>query len=235
MLVRENCGGAYFGDKLEGEEEAMDPWYYSRSEIERVGRVAGALARARHSSSSSHSSSAASKGKFENEPAPRVISCDKANVLASSRLWRRVMTSLFEREFPDVTLEHELADSAAMRMVLSPRKYNGVLVMDNTFGDILSDVSAVVPGSLGLLPSASLDGVPGEEGGRKVRGLYEPVHGSAPDIAGRGIANPVAAILSVAMMLRYSFGLDREADVVEGAVQKVLDARDAGGLELRTA
>jgi 3-isopropylmalate dehydrogenase len=168
MLVRENCGGAYFGHKIEETDYACDPWAYSRAEIERVSRVAGWLALSRTES----------QGR-------QVISCDKANVLASSRLWRRVVSETFAREFPGVKLSHQLADSAAMLMIKNPRSFNGVVLCDNTFGDILSDVSAVVPGSLGLLPSASLGGVPEKEGGR-IQGIYEPVHGSAPDIAGKG-------------------------------------------------
>ncbi|KAI3559657.1 3-isopropylmalate dehydrogenase [Colletotrichum abscissum] len=212
ILVRENCGGAYFGDKTEEEDFASDAWAYSRAEIERVAKVAADLA-------------------METEPPQQVISCDKANVLAVSRLWRRAVTEFFAREYPQIKLSHQLADSAAMLMVKDPRSFNGVVLMDNTFGDILSDVSSVVPGSLGLLPSASISSTTPGSGGI---GLYEPIHGSAPDIAGKGIANPVATILAAAMMLRYSFGMVDEAKAIDKAVEKVLDSRDIGGHEIRT-
>ncbi|RFU28938.1 hypothetical protein B7463_g7384, partial [Scytalidium lignicola] len=213
ILVRENCGGAYFGDKIEEEDFASDPWSYSRAEVERVARVAASLA-------------------LEHNPPLQVISCDKANVLASSRLWRRAVTDLYAREYPQIKLSHQLADSAAMLMVKNPRSFNGIVLMDNTFGDILSDVSSVIPGSLGLLPSASISSTTPDS---KAVGLYEPIHGSAPDIAGKGIANPVATILSAAMMLKYSFGLNAEAKAIEQAVEKVLDSKDIGGLQIRTA
>ncbi|KAL9621446.1 MAG: hypothetical protein Q9160_004089 [Pyrenula sp. 1 TL-2023] len=221
MLVRENCGGAYFGPKVEASEGdgkgdfASDSWAYSRAEIERVARVAGSLA-------------------MQHVPPLRVTSSDKANVLASGRLWRRVVTEVFEKEFPRVELVHQLADSLAMIMMQDPRRFNGVIVTDNTFGDMLSDEAGGVTGSLGLLPSASLCGVPGREEGKGAPGLYEPVHGSAPDIAGKGLVNPVAQILSAAMMLRYSFGMKKEAEAIEKAVEKVLDAREEGGMEMRT-
>ncbi|KAF9777085.1 hypothetical protein IL306_004643 [Fusarium sp. DS 682] len=211
-ILRENCGGAYFGAKEENDDFASDSWAYSRAEVERISKVAIALATA------------------VDPPLP-VISTDKANVLASSRLWRRVVNETFERDAPHVTLSHQLADSAAMLMMKNPRMFNGILLADNTFGDILSDEASVIPGSLGLLPSASLSGVPGEKG---VKGFYEPVHGSAPDIAGRGIANPVATILSVAMMLRYSLCLHKEADAVDETVRKVLDDESRDGLAIRT-
>ena len=218
VILRENCGGAYFGPKTEEENYASDAWGYSRPEIERVARVAAALA-------------------LQHDPPLRVTSSDKANVLASGRLWRKVITELFEQEFPQIELRHQLADSLAMIMIKDPCQLNGVVVTDNTFGDMLSDEAGGLTGSLGLLPSASLCGIPptrGEQGKKGVNGIYEPIHGSAPDIAGKGIANPIAQILSVALMLRYSFGLLREADLVEAAVETVLDGHDMGGLETRT-
>lgn len=219
MLIRENCGGAYFGKKVEEEDYGCDPWEYTRDEIERVARVAGTLA-------------------MQTDPPTPVISVDKANVLANSRVWRRIVTQLFEKEFPKVKLQHQLADSLAMLFITQPTRWNGIIVTDNTFGDILSDESGGLTGSLGLLPSASLAGPPGGSVGQNsvggARGLYEPVHGSAPDISGKGLANPVAQILSLAMMLRYSFNMHREADIIDKAVEKVLDAKDLGGLELRT-
>lgn len=178
----------------------MEP--YSRAEITRIARLAGRLA-------------------MQTSPPQPVTSLDKANVLATSRLWRKVVTEVFEKEFPDIKLTHHLIDSAAMLMVKNPRALNGVVVTSNLFGDIISDEASVIPGSLGLLPSASLNAIP--DGTTKVSGIYEPIHGSAPDIAGRGIVNPVAAILSVAMMLRYSFNLEKEAAAVEAAVRTVLD------------
>jgi len=164
ITVRENCGGAYFGNKIEEEDFASDPWQYSRAEIERVSHVAASLA-------------------LQETPPARVISCDKANVLASSRLWRRVVSEVFEREYPQIRLSHQLADSAAMLMMKDPRSFNGVVLTDNTFGDILSDVSSVIPGSLGLLPSASVSCISKDS---TTVGIYEPIHGSAPDIAGKG-------------------------------------------------
>ncbi|KAL3441529.1 Isopropylmalate dehydrogenase-like domain-containing protein [Aspergillus insuetus] len=194
-ILRENCGGAYFGAKEENDDFASDSWAYSRAEVERISQVAIALATA-----------ADPHFAFVNET--------------------------FERDdAPHVPLSHQLADSAAMLMMKNPRMFNGILLADNTFGDILSDEASVIPGSLGLLPSASLSGVPG---GKGVKGFYEPVHGSAPDIAGRGLANPVAAILSVALMLRYSLCLYKEADAVEEAVRRVLDDESRGGLAART-
>jgi 3-isopropylmalate dehydrogenase len=219
MLIRENCGGAYFGKKVEEEDYGCDPWEYSRAEIERVARVAGVLA-------------------MQTEPPTPVTSVDKANVLANSRVWRRVVTELFEKEFPKVKLQHQLADSLAMMFITQPTRWNGIILTDNTFGDILSDESGGLMGSLGVLPSASLAGPPGGSIGQNsvggARGLYEPVHGSAPDISGKGLANPIAQVLSLAMMLRYSFNMNREADIIDKAVEKVLDAKDIGGLELRS-
>lgn len=219
MLIRENCGGAYFGTKVEEEDYGCDPWEYTRAEIERVARVAGVLA-------------------MQTDPPTPVTSVDKANVLANSRVWRRIVTELFEKEFPKVKLQHQLADSLAMLFITQPTRWNGIIVTDNTFGDILSDESGGLTGSLGLLPSASLTGPPGGSIGQNsvggARGLYEPVHGSAPDISGKGLANPIAQVLSLAMMLRYSFNMHREAAIIDKAVEKVLDAKDLGGLELRS-
>ncbi|EMD00393.1 hypothetical protein BAUCODRAFT_28747 [Baudoinia panamericana UAMH 10762] len=224
MLIRENCGGAYFGQKIEEEDYGCDPWEYRRPEIERVARVAGALA-------------------MQHDPPLPVWSVDKANVLANSRVWRRIVHEVFQNEFPKVQLRDQLADSLAMLLITKPTAYNGVILTDNTFGDILSDEAGGLTGSLGLLPSASLAGPPAARGveptqGRNraggVVGLYEPVHGSAPDISGKGLANPVAQVLSLAMMLRYSFNMHHEADVVEKAVAKVLDSKEDGGLEVRT-
>lgn len=161
-----------------------------------------------------------------------VWSSDKANVLANSRLWRRVVTRVFEEEFPDIELKHQLADSLSMIMMTDPARFNGVILTDNTFGDMLSDQAGGVVGTLGVLPSASLCGIPGE--GQRCNGIYEPVHGSAPDISGMGIVNPIAEILSAALLLRYSLGLTEEALLIEEAVAKVLDSKDIGGLEIRT-
>lgn len=155
-------------------------------------------------------------------PAGKIHSVDKANVLATSRLWRKTVTETLEKEFPDLEFDHQLVDSCAMAMVQRPSSLNGVVLTENMFGDILSDEASVIVGSLGLLPSASLSGLPDGKG--KCLGVYEPIHGSAPDIAGQGIANPIATILSAAMLLRYSLGFESEAVAVEDAVRKVLDA-----------
>lgn len=222
IVVRENCGGAYFGAKVEEATVASDLWEYTLEEVERCGRVAAAVARIMKRPEDVNG----------NKDKPAVVwSADKANVLASGRLWRRATTGLFTREFPDIELRHQLADSMAMLMVRNPRGFNGVIHTDNTFGDILSDISGAIVGSLGNLPSASLSGIPGQG---KCNGIYEPVHGSAPDIAGKGIVNPVAQILSLAMLLRYSCLLENEAAAVEAAVAKVLDDKSQGGLEIRT-
>lgn len=194
VVVRELTGGIYFGEKTRTAEAASDLCSYSVAEIERVMRSAFKLARAR-------------RGK--------VTSVDKANVLETSRLWRDVATRIGREEFPDVALEHQLVDSMAMHLLAKPREYD-VIVTENMFGDILTDEASMLAGSLGLLPSASL----GEEG--KV-GLYEPIHGSAPDIAGKGIANPYATILSAAMLLRHSLGLEEEAQAIERAVDAALE------------
>ena len=198
LVVRELTGGIYFGDKglaplPGGGERAHDLCVYDTSEIERIVRVGAELARARRG---------------------LLTSVDKANVLETSRLWRRVTTRVVRDEFPDVRLEHVLVDSCAMHLVTNPSRFD-VIVTENMFGDILTDEAAVLTGSIGLLPSASL-GAP--SAGTRM-GLYEPIHGSAPDIAGRGIANPIGTILSIAMLLRHSLGLEAEARAVERAVR----------------
>ncbi|CAG8900863.1 unnamed protein product [Penicillium egyptiacum] len=206
VVVRENCGGAYFGRKVEEETYAMDEWGYSEAEIQRVTRLSAEVA-LRH-----------------NPPWP-LISLDKANVLASSRLWRRVVDKTMATEYPQVKLVHQLADSASLILATNPRSLNGVILADNTFGDMISDQAGSIVGTLGVLPSASLNGLPGDKT-LKTRpyGLYEPTHGSAPTIAGQNIANPVAMILCVALMFRYSLGMEDEARRVEDAVRKVLDS-----------
>lgn len=206
IVVRELIGGLYFGKRQElaesTDQSAWDTCIYSVPEVERITRVAAQVALAA-------------------DPPLPIHSIDKANVLASSRLWRKTVTELLEREYPQLKLDHQLVDSAAMIMVASPRKLNGVILTENMFGDILSDESSVIPGSLGLLPSASLAGAP--DPSKTVTGIYEPIHGSAPDIAGQGIANPIGTILSAAMMLRYSLGRAEEAVLIEQAVKKMLD------------
>ena len=188
VVVRELTGGLYFGEKRRDADSASDTCVYTTREIERVVVVACELARAR-------------RGK--------VTSIDKSNVLETSRLWRETATRVARERFPDVAMIHELVDAAAMHLVRRPADYD-VIVTENMFGDILSDEASVLGGSIGLLPSASL--------GDGKRGLYEPIHGSAPDIAGRGIANPYGMIASVAMLLRHSLGLETEARAVESAV-----------------
>jgi len=188
LFVRELTGGIYFGDKRRTADEASDLCSYSRAEIERVVRLGCRLARRRHGI---------------------VTSVDKANVLETSRLWRETATRIVREEFPDVRLEHALVDAAAMQLIQSPGRFD-VVITENMFGDILTDEASVICGSIGMLPSASL----ADEG----PGLYEPIHGSAPDIAGRGIANPCGAILSAAMLLRHSLRLEAEAAAVETAV-----------------
>ncbi len=196
LVVRELTGGLYFGARGRtgsGEEEqAFDTMIYSKSEVRRVVRLAFQLAKGRRS---------------------QVTSIDKANVLESSRLWRQVAVEV-SKEFPGIKLDHQLVDSAAMRLVTHAAQFD-VLVTENMFGDILTDEAAVLAGSLGLLPSASL--------GDGTKGLYEPIHGSAPDIAGKGIANPVGTILSAAMLLRHSLGLEKEAQEIERAVTRALE------------
>lgn len=198
LIVRELAGGIYFGEPrgirvLEnGEREGYNTYKYSESEIIRIGRTAFEMARKRNG---------------------KLCSVDKANVLEATILWREVMDTL-HKEYPDVELSHMYVDNAAMQLVRAPKQFD-VLVTGNMFGDILSDAAAMLTGSIGMLPSASLD--------KDGRGMYEPCHGSAPDIAGQGIANPLATILSVSMMLRYSLGYPQVADAIEVAVGKVLD------------
>ena len=203
LIVRELTGGLYFGARSEaagepGAREASDTLPYSEPEIRRVARLAFELARARHG---------------------RLTSVDKANVLATSRLWRSVLEDL-RAEFPDVELSHQLVDSCAMLLIKQPARFD-VLVTENLFGDILSDEASVLAGSLGLLPSASLGERRTEHG---TFGLYEPIHGSAPDIAGQDLANPIGAILSGAMLMRWSLGRDDVATAIESAVTAALDA-----------
>ncbi|CAJ0746258.1 642_t:CDS:2 [Entrophospora sp. SA101] len=214
-IVRELVGGIYFGDRKEEDEngQAYDILPYSVEEVKRITRLAAHLA-------------------LEKNPPATIHSLDKANVLATSRLWRRVVTETLKNEFPNVPFKHHYIDAASMFLVKSPTILNGIILTENLFGDILSDEASVIPGSLGLLPSASLNGLP--DGKSKCLGLYEPIHGSAPDIAGKGIVNPIATILSIAMMLRYSLHLEREAKAVEDAVRKVLDDEDFGGFGFRT-
>jgi 3-isopropylmalate dehydrogenase len=200
LVVRELTGGIYFGEKTRTADSASDVCAYTAGEIERIARAAFAAARA------------------------KVTSVDKANVLETSRLWREVVSGVHSREFPHIALEHVLVDNAAMLLVSSPRHFD-VILTENMFGDILSDEAAMLTGSIGMLPSASLgDGGPG---------LFEPVHGSAPDIAGQGRANPLAMFLSVALLLRHGLDLESEAAAVESAVERALDAglrtADLGG------
>lgn len=193
MFVRELTGGIYFGAKTRTALEATDLCTYTVAEVERVTRVACHLARGRRG---------------------LVTSIDKSNVLETSRLWREVCTRVVKQEFADLRLEHMLVDAAAMHLIRRPRDFD-VLLTENMFGDILTDEASMLAGSLGLLPSASL--------GEGRRGLYEPIHGSAPDIAGRGIANPYGTILSVALLLRHSLKLEEEAALVESAVAAAID------------
>ncbi|TAH36172.1 MAG: 3-isopropylmalate dehydrogenase [Alphaproteobacteria bacterium] len=199
LIVRELTGGVYFGnprgieDLGNGERRGINTQVYTTSEIKRVARVAFELARTRKK---------------------QVTSCEKANVMESGKLWREEVTALHAAEYSDVQLSHMYADNAAMQLVRNPKQFD-VIVTDNLFGDILSDEAAMLTGSLGMLPSASLNG--------KKYGLYEPVHGSAPDIAGKGVANPLAMILSLAMALRYSLDQGALATQLESAVAKVLD------------
>lgn len=194
IFVRELTGGIYFGEKRRETDAATDVCTYTVAEIERIVRSAARLAQQRRR---------------------KLVSIDKSNVLETSRLWREVTTRLIRAEFPDVALEHMLVDAAAMHLIRRPREFD-VLVTENMFGDILTDEASMLAGSLGLLPSASL--------GEGRRGLYEPIHGSAPDIAGKGIANPYGTLLSVALMLRHSLGLGAEAEALEAAVASSITA-----------
>ena len=194
LVIRELTGGIYFGDKTRSEDSASDLCVYSRSEVERIVRVAAKLAGARRS---------------------KLCSVDKANVLETSRLWRAVTDELIAKEYPDLELETLLVDAAAMHLLSRPASFD-VIVTENMFGDILTDEASMLVGSMGMLPSASL--------GDERRGLYEPIHGSAPDIAGQGIANPCGMIASCAMLLRHSLDLEEEANALEAAIAAAIDA-----------
>ncbi|WAJ30214.1 3-isopropylmalate dehydrogenase [Antarcticirhabdus aurantiaca] len=206
LILRELTGGVYFGepktitDLGNGQKRAIDTQVYDTYEIERIARVGFELAKTR-------------RGK--------VTSMEKRNVMKSGVLWNEVVTRVGREEYPDVALDHMLADAGGMQLVRAPKQFD-VIVTDNLFGDMLSDVAAMLTGSLGMLPSASL-GAPDAATGKR-RALYEPVHGSAPDIAGRGLANPIAMVASLAMCLRYSFAMIAEADALERAVAAVLDS-----------
>ena len=208
MIVRESTGGIYFGEPRgveimpNGKRRGIDTEVYTEDEIARVARVAFDLARKRRR---------------------KVTSVDKANVMQSGRLWRAVVGEIGKAEYPDVELEHMYADNCAMQLCARPKQFD-VILASNLFGDLLSDLAAALTGSLGMLPSATLGAVDPVTGKRHA--LYEPVHGSAPDIAGKGIANPCAQLLSFAMLLRWSFGMEEDARLIETAVEKVL----AGGL-----
>src|SRR6187549_655231 len=204
IILRELTGGVYFGepktitDLGNGQKRAIDTQVYDTYEIERIGRVAFELARKRKN---------------------KVTSMEKRNVMKTGVLWHEVMTQLHQREFKDVTLEHQLADSGGMQLVKNPKQFD-VVVTDNLFGDMLSDIAAMLTGSLGMLASASLGDIDPKT--KKRKALYEPVHGSAPDIAGKGIANPIAMIASFGMGLRYSFSMSREADLIDQAIAAAL-------------
>ncbi|WP_226663119.1 3-isopropylmalate dehydrogenase [Alteriqipengyuania lutimaris] len=203
LIVRELTGGIYFGKRQEGDENATDECAYSRGEVERIARIAFEAARGRDG---------------------RVTSVDKANVLATSRLWRKTVIALRDAECPDVELDHVLVDAMAMKLIERPSAFD-VILTENMFGDILSDEASVIAGSIGLAPSASL--------GLTHGGLFEPIHGSAPDIAGQGKANPIGAILSAAMLLRHALGEEAAATTIERAVAKCLaegvSTADVGG------
>lgn len=203
MIVRESTGGIYFGEPRgietlpDGQKRGFDTETYATNEIERVARVAFELARKRQK---------------------RMTSVEKANVMQSGLFWRETVTALHAREYSDVQLSHMYADNCAMQLVRNPRQFD-VIVTSNIFGDLLSDLASMLTGSLGMLPSATLGAV--QPSGKR-HALYEPIHGSAPDIAGRGIANPMAQILSLAMLLRYSFDMDEDAGLIERACTRVL-------------
>src|SRR5437764_2013099 len=224
MVVSELTGGVYFGepktitDLGNGQKRAIDTQVYDTYEIERIGRVAFDLARKRRN---------------------KVTSMEKRNVMKSGVLWNEVMTQVHAREYKDVTLEHQLADSGGMMLVKAPKQFD-VIVTDNLFGDMLSDIAAMLTGSLGMLPSASLGEVDTKT--KKRRALYEPVHGSAPDIAGKGIANPIAMLASFGMALRYSLNMAKEADQIDAAISAALaqglrtaDIKSAGATVVTTS
>jgi len=206
IILRELTGGVYFGepktitDLGNGQKRAVDTQIYDTYEIERIGRVAFELARAR-------------------KKLNKVTSMEKRNVMKTGVLWNEVISAVHQREFKDVTLEHQLADSGGMQLVRNPKQFD-VVVTDNLFGDMLSDIAAMLTGSLGMLASASLGEVDPKT--RKRKSMYEPVHGSAPDIAGKGVANPIAMIASFGMALRYSLGRSREADLIDQAIAAAL-------------
>ena len=205
MILRELTGGVYFGepktitDLGNGQKRAVDTQVYDTYEIERIGRVAFELARKRRN---------------------KVTSMEKRNVMKTGVLWNEVITALHQREFKDVKLDHILADAGGMMLVRNPKQFD-VVVTDNLFGDMLSDVAAMLTGSLGMLGSASLGDLDPKT--RKRKALYEPVHGSAPDIAGKGVANPIAMVASFGMALRYSFGMGKEADMIDKAIAATLE------------
>ena len=204
LIVRELTGGVYFGEPRgikpieNGERKGVNTHTYTSSEIIRVARIAFDLAKKRSN---------------------RVISCEKSNVMEAGQLWKEEVQSLHDKDYKDVELSHMLADNCAMQLVRNPKQFD-VILTDNLFGDMLSDEASMLTGSLGLLPSASL-GAKNKDG--EMRAMYEPIHGSAPDIAGKGVANPIASILSFAMALRYSLDLDKEAEALEKAVQEALN------------
>jgi 3-isopropylmalate dehydrogenase len=205
LILRELTGGVYFGEPKtitdigNGQKRAVDTQVYDTFEIERIARVAFDLARARRN---------------------KVTSMEKRNVMKTGVLWREVVTAVHQREYRDVELDHMLADAGGMQLVRAPKQFD-VILTDNLFGDMLSDIAAMLTGSIGMLPSASL-GMPDPKTGTR-KALYEPVHGAAPDIAGKGVANPIAMIASFGMALRYSFGMGKEADLLDAAIAATLD------------
>jgi 3-isopropylmalate dehydrogenase len=224
IILRELTGGVYFGepkiitDLGNGQKRAIDTQVYDTYEIERIARVGFELARKRRN---------------------KLTSMEKRNVMKTGVLWHEVVGALHAREFKDVAIEHQLADAGGMQLVRWPKQFD-VIVTDNLFGDMLSDVAAMLTGSLGMLPSASLGEVDGKSGKRKA--MYEPVHGSAPDIAGKGVANPIAMLASFGMALRYSFNMDKDADLIERAIAGVLaqglrtaDIKSAGAKVVTTS